>query len=126
MSLEGTLGVVTEAVLRIRELPACQKYGSVIFPDLEAGVSFMREIAKKRAAPSSIRLVDNEQFQFGLALKPTKKNPFTKIVDGFKKIYVTKWHGFEPTQMCVATLMVEGTKEEVVNKTSPPCSRGRF
>lgn len=66
-----------------------------------------------RVAPSSIRLVDNEQFQFGLALKPTKKNPFTKIIDGFKKIYVTKWHGFEPLQMCVATLMIEGTKEEV-------------
>lgn len=45
---EGTLGVVTEAVLRIRELPPCQVYGSIIFPNLEAGVGFMREVAKKR------------------------------------------------------------------------------
>ena len=110
---EGSLGVVTEAVLRMRRLPEKQKYGSLIFPDLEAGVNFMREVAKQRAAPSSIRLVDNEQFQFGLALKPEQKNPFKPYVDGFKKFYVTKWHGFEPLQMCVATVMLEGTAAEI-------------
>ena len=110
---EGSLGVVTEAVLRMRRLPEKQKYGSLIFPALEAGVNFMREVAKPRAAPSSIRLVDNEQFQFGLALKPEQKNPFKPYVDGFKKFYVTKWHGFEPLQMCVATVMLEGTAAEI-------------
>ena len=34
-----------------------QKYGSLIFPNLEAGINFMREIANQRAAPSSIRYV---------------------------------------------------------------------
>ena len=58
------------------------------------------------AAPASLRLVDNAQFQFGLALKPHDSNPFKPYVDGFKKMYVTKWHGFEPLEMCVATIMV--------------------
>jgi alkyldihydroxyacetonephosphate synthase len=56
---EGTLGVITEAVLRVRKLPQQQKYGSILFPTLEAGVSFMREIAAQRAAPASVRLIDN-------------------------------------------------------------------
>ena len=49
---EGTLGVITEAVLRVRKLPVLQKYGSILFPTLEAGVGFLREIAALRAAPA--------------------------------------------------------------------------
>ena len=37
--------------------------------------------------------MDNEQFQFGLALKPEQKNPFKPFIDGMKKAYVVKWHG---------------------------------
>lgn len=58
-------GVVTEVTLKIRPLPPVRKYGSVVFPEFSLGVAFMREIAKQRCAPASIRLVDNEQFQFG-------------------------------------------------------------
>lgn len=45
---EGSLGVITEAVLRLRKLPPLQKYGSIIFPNLESGVNFMHEVAKQR------------------------------------------------------------------------------
>jgi len=113
---EGTLGVVTEAVIRLRPLPPASKYGSIVFPDLESGVKFMHELARQRAAPASIRLVDNEQFQFGLALKPKQTNPFAPIVDGFKKVYVTQWHGFDPLQMCVATLAMEGSPTEIARQ----------
>lgn len=58
-------GIVTEVTLKIRQVPAVIKYGSIIFPDYEPGVNCMREVARQRCAPSSIRLVDNEQFQFG-------------------------------------------------------------
>jgi alkyldihydroxyacetonephosphate synthase len=43
----GTLGVITEVVMKIRPLPTCKKYGSVVFPDFESGVKCMREVAKK-------------------------------------------------------------------------------
>jgi alkyldihydroxyacetonephosphate synthase len=44
---EGTLGVITEVVMKIRPLPVCKKYGSIIFPDFESGVHCMREVAKR-------------------------------------------------------------------------------
>ena len=65
--------MVTEAVMRIRPLPETAQYGAFLFPDLATGVRFLREVARHRCAPSSIRLVDNEQFRFGLALKPPVK-----------------------------------------------------
>ena len=70
---EGTLGVVTEAVMRIRPLPETAQYGAFLFPDLATGVRFLREVARHRCAPSSIRLVDNEQFRFGLALEAPRE-----------------------------------------------------
>ena len=35
------------------------------------------------------------------------------LVDGLKKFYVTRLKGFDPTQLSVATLLFEGTDDEV-------------
>jgi len=61
----GTLGIVTEVTIKIRPIPECRKYGSIVFPTFESGVACLNEIARQRVAPASIRLMDNEQFQFG-------------------------------------------------------------
>ncbi|CAG2106942.1 unnamed protein product [Medioppia subpectinata] len=110
---EGTLGVITEVTLKVRPQPECQKYGSIIFPDFDTGVAFMREVAKQQLKPASVRLMDNEQFIFGQALKPGAASILQSIVDGFKKFYVTKIKGFDVNQMCVSTLLMEGNKEDV-------------
>ncbi|XP_014674540.1 PREDICTED: alkyldihydroxyacetonephosphate synthase, peroxisomal-like [Priapulus caudatus] len=106
-------GVVTEVIMKVRPRPPCQKYGSVVFSGFETGVACLREVARQRCAPASIRLVDNEQFIFGQALKPEVNSIIQSFVDGIKKIYLTKWKGFDPKQMCVATLLFEGTHKDV-------------
>ncbi|XP_011313795.1 alkyldihydroxyacetonephosphate synthase [Fopius arisanus] len=113
---EGTLGVITEVTLKIRPLPKIVKYGSVIFPDFQAGVSAMREVARQRCQPASIRLMDNEQFQFGQALRP--QHGFSdKIMQTLKQAYVTKIKGFNWGTVCVATLLFEGhDHQEVANQ----------
>lgn len=114
MGSEGTLGVVTEVTMKIRPMPEYQKYGSVVFPNFEQGVACLREVAKQRCAPASIRLMDNEQFKFGHALKPQVSSMFTSFLDGLKKFYVTKFKGFDPDRLCVATLLFEGGREKVL------------
>ncbi|KAK6485045.1 alkyldihydroxyacetonephosphate synthase [Huso huso] len=114
MGSEGTLGVVTEVTIKIRPIPEYQKYGSVVFPNFDQGVACLREVAKQRCAPASIRLMDNEQFQFGHALKPQVSSIFTSFLDGLKKFYITKFKGFDPNQLCVATLLFEGDREKVL------------
>ncbi|XP_058405300.1 alkyldihydroxyacetonephosphate synthase, peroxisomal isoform X2 [Diceros bicornis minor] len=67
-----------------------------------------------RCAPASIRLMDNQQFQFGHALKPQVSSIFTSFLDGLKKFYITKFKGFDPNQLSVATLLFEGDREKVL------------
>lgn len=57
--------MVTEVTIKVRPLPEVCKYGSIVFPNFESGVSCLQEVARQRVAPASIRLMDNEQFQFG-------------------------------------------------------------
>jgi len=113
MGHEGTLGVVTEAVVRIRPIPTVQEYGSVVFPNFEYGVSALREITRQRIFPASIRLVDNTQFQFGQVLKPENSSNFEHLMDYVKKAYITKFMKFDVEKMTAVTLVFEGEKEEV-------------
>ncbi len=43
----GTLGVVTEVTLKIRPIPECKKYGSIVFPDFQSGVVCLRDVARR-------------------------------------------------------------------------------
>ena len=110
---EGSLGVITEAVVRLRPAPQQTVYGSMIFPNFEQGVHCLYEIAIARCAPVSIRLVDNEQFQFGLSLKPPTEDWKVATFDKIKKWYVLNRLHFEPTKMVAATLLFEGTPAEI-------------
>ncbi|XP_025157110.1 alkyldihydroxyacetonephosphate synthase isoform X2 [Harpegnathos saltator] len=104
---EGTLGVITEVVMKIRPLPRVVKYGSVVFPNFQNGVHALREIAKERCQPASIRLMDNEQFQLGQALRP-ESGWIKMILQSLKQMYITGIKGFQWDQICVATLLMEG------------------
>ncbi|XP_017868795.1 PREDICTED: alkyldihydroxyacetonephosphate synthase [Drosophila arizonae] len=109
---EGTLGVITEVVLKVRPVPPVQRYGSLVFPDFEQGVLFMREVARRRCQPASVRLMDNEQFLFGQALKP-EKSWLASCLDAIKQRYVTVWKGIDLTHICAATLLFEGEQKDV-------------
>jgi len=113
---EGTLGVITEAVLRVTKKPNVTVYGSMIFPDFASGVAFMHEVAMRGAAPVSIRLVDNMQFQFGQALKPEVDGVGKALVDKVKKWYVLNRLGFKADSMVAATLLYEGDSKAVVHE----------
>ncbi|KAL3272801.1 hypothetical protein HHI36_014261 [Cryptolaemus montrouzieri] len=109
---EGCFGVITEVILKIRPLPKYRKYGSIVFPDFESGVKTMREVARRRCQPASIRLLDNEQFQFGLVVKP-EAGRLSTLKDILKKLYLTKIKGFDFKKLCVMTLLFEGEEKQV-------------
>ena len=109
---EGNIGLITKAVIKIHKLPQVKKYGSIVFPDFDSGVKFLYKLTHEGLPPSSIRLVDNVQFRFGLALKPEPKY-FASILDKIKKFYLLKIKKFDPLKLAATTLVMEGTAIEV-------------
>jgi alkyldihydroxyacetonephosphate synthase len=109
---EGNLGLITKAVIKIHPLPKVTRYGSLVFPKFEHGAAFLQELAHTSFVPASIRLVDNVQFRFGLALK-AKSTGLKAILDRLKKFYILRIKGFDPLEMVAATIVMEGSSEEV-------------
>ena len=109
---EGNLGIITSAVIKIHKLPEVKKYGSLVFPTFRNGTEFLYELAQTGLLPASIRLLDNIQFRFGSALKgePTRGEAFMGEI---QKFFLLKVKNFDPNELCAATIVMEGTKEEV-------------
>ena len=110
---EGTLGIITSAVVKIFPAPEVQAYGSILFPSFEDGFRFMYDLTREATPPASVRLVDNLQFQFGLALKPKSSGGIAGLKSKAEKFFVTKIKGFEPQKMVACTLVFEGSRAEV-------------
>lgn len=109
---EGSFGIITSAIVKLFPLPEVQKYGSILFPDFAQGVNFMYALAQTGRAPASIRLVDNLQFQFGMALKPRSQG-LKALKSKIEKFIVTKIKKFDPQHMVACTLVFEGLAGEV-------------
>lgn len=109
---EGNLGLITSAVIRIFPKPELTRYGSLVFPTMDHGIQFLHALAHTGFIPASIRLVDNIQFKFGMALK-AHADGMMALLDRFKKFYVTRIKGFDPKRMVAATIVMEGSREEV-------------
>ncbi len=109
---EGNFGLITRAVMRIHPLPEAQKYSSIVFPNFRTGVDFLYELTRKGIFPASIRLLDNTQFRFGLALRPrpTLKRALLRKAQDF---YLFSIKGFKLEEMVAATVIMEGAAGEV-------------
>ena len=109
---EGTLGIITQAVVKLFPLPEVQRYDAVLFPSFEAGVGFLFDLTRTAAPPASVRLVDNLQFQLSQTLKP-KATGTRALKRRLEKLLVTKLRGFDPERMVACTLVYEGSTAEV-------------
>lgn len=111
MGSEGNMGIVTEAVIRVRPIPQVKIYDSLLFHDFEIGIKFMQAVSRTGYWPSSIRLVDNTQFQFGAALKPHSDSKWEDFVEAAKKFFVVRVKGYNPNKMTACTMLFEGDEE---------------
>ena len=116
MGSEGNFGIITCAVVKLFDKPEVQEYGSVLFPSFEQGVAFMYDLQSANAAPASVRLVDNAQFQFSMALKPAASSTLHQAKSRLEKLYITKLRGFDPQRMVACTLVFEGALDEVTRQ----------
>ena len=114
---EGNLGIVTSAVVKVFPLPEVQRFGSFVFPSYEDGIAFMYDLMREENLPASVRLVDNMQFQFSMALKP-RATGWRATKSRVEKWAITRLLGYDPQRMVACTLLFEGRRREVAGQQS--------
>lgn len=65
---EGAFGVVTEATLRVRPVPAVRRYEGWALPSFAAGLRVMRTLVQDGVAPDVCRLSDEDETRVGYAM----------------------------------------------------------
>jgi alkyldihydroxyacetonephosphate synthase len=115
---EGNFGIITKAVMKINKLPQVRKFGSLVFPQFENGVKFLKALRQTGQIPASIRLVNNNEFRFGQALKPAPEG-LKKIEQKIQRFVLFSVKGFDLKKIVACTIVMEGTPQEVAqqNKT---------
>jgi alkyldihydroxyacetonephosphate synthase len=67
---EGTLGVITEATMRVHPRPGVRRTHGYLFMEFEGGIAAMHECVRKECTPSMSRLNDPDKTALSLAFKP--------------------------------------------------------
>ena len=68
---EGTLGVITQATVRVRPAPAQRHYEAWSFRSFEEGTEALRGLEQRGAAPDVARLSDEQETRLTMALGST-------------------------------------------------------
>ena len=114
---EGTLGVITEATMRVHPRPELRRTHGYLFPEFEAGIEAMHECVRKECVPSMLRLSDPDKTALSLAFKPPSSRlsqAATKIMKGYLKA-----KGFD-SRACLMLTTFEGSKA-----AAPPTTQSR-
>jgi alkyldihydroxyacetonephosphate synthase len=109
---EGRLGVITEATVHVRRLPAERVILGYLFPTWEESLAAMRDIAASEAAPSVTRVSDAYETRFSFA---TRKDPtaLDRLKSAALRAYLSRRRGFDVGEMCLSFIGYEGTERHV-------------
>lgn len=108
---EGTLGVITEATMRVHPRPESRLVPAYLFPEFEAGLQAMRECVAKECMPSMVRLNDPDKTALSIAFKPPSSKFSQSVSKVFKRYLQVK--GFNLPRACLMLTAFEGRKAGV-------------
>ncbi len=112
---EGTLGIITEAVMKVRPLPEVYDYRGLLFKRFEGGVNAVREMLQKGHVPETIRISDDEESAMALQVRKPSSNPNKeKVIQAALRLLARRGYSFETGSFSV--LGCEGKRVEVAGR----------
>ncbi len=112
---EGRLGIICEATVHVHRVPEERTILGYLFPDWEAGLAAMHDIAAGEAAPSVTRVSDAPETRFSFA---TKKDPtlLDQVTSKAMAAYLSRRRHFDLEAMCLSFIGYEGSKRHVARQ----------
>lgn len=108
---EGTLGVITEATMRVHALPESRQVRGYLFPEFDGGIEAMFECVRQECMPAMVRLNDPDKTALSLAFR-TPTSGFTKIAHRLFRTYL-RAKGFAQPRACLMVTAFEGSSRGV-------------
>ncbi|MEE8346102.1 MAG: FAD-binding oxidoreductase [Dehalococcoidia bacterium] len=108
---EGTLGVITQATLRLSPLPQHQDYRGYLFPGFTDGVAAARELVQAGLKPAVLRLSDEAETESALAMRPPPQG-VAAVVERAGRWYLSRG-GLRLETACLMILGFEGKESAV-------------
>jgi alkyldihydroxyacetonephosphate synthase len=107
---EGTLGVITDATVKLHALPESRKLFAFLFKSFEEGVGCVRALVQEEAGAAMMRLSDADETRFFGAfrgvIEPSRVN---ELAEGALGVV-----GYD--NKCVLMICVEGERDEVAHR----------
>ena len=112
---EGTLGIITEVLVRVHRLPNRRRTNGYLFPNFANGLLAIRECHQQDCVPVMSRLNDAVRTELSFAYRT--KPSFTQHQLGrMLKLYIQKVRGLEFSKACLMLASFEGYSEMVAVK----------
>jgi len=108
---EGTLGVITQASLKLAPLPPHQDYRGYLLPSFAEGVEAARELMQSGLAPAVLRLSDEAETASTLALRAAPRG-LAAAAEGAARWYLAR-KGLRLESGSIMILGFEGREAEV-------------
>ena len=108
---EGTLGVITEATMRVHAVPEAREVRGYLFTEFEGGIEAMFQCMRQECMPAMVRLNDPDKTALSLAFRPPSSG-FTKIAGSLFKTYL-RAKGFAQPRTCLMLIAFEGSLRNV-------------
>src|ERR1700689_817424 len=108
---EGTLGIITEASMRVHAVPESRQVQGYLFPEFEGGMEAMLECVRQECMPAMVRLNDPDKTALSLAFRPPASG-FTRIAGSLFKTYL-RAKGFAQPRACLMLTAFEGSPRGV-------------
>ena len=110
---EGRLGIITEATIQVHKLPERREVIAYMFPNWDAGLLALHDVARSEAHPVFTRISDADETTFSLSTLKAPTNTVKKVAAfGQERLWdFLRLRGWDTRQMCISYVCYEGSKE---------------